>query len=182
MSTATLTQDQRWLLWTVGLGISRALLSDEGLQSYMSSANGYLGTARDGAPEWMDSYETRQGRITSPARGDEARVTVTAKQIRAFRKTIPPALLSELAAIDKAQMDEHWRTEMWCRCHRSTGGDARPHKDFMQRERYHPTDAEEDAHMAIVFELRDREWECLRAILGVGSEPVGQLELFEVAS
>lgn len=37
-------------------------------------------------------------------------------------------------------------------------------------------------HMDIVFSLRDREWDCLAAILGVGVEPVGQLELFEVSA
>lgn len=177
-ASAMLSDDQRWLLWTVGLGISRALLSDEGLDSYMASTNSYYGTARPGAPQWMDSYETRAGRITSPARGDEIRVTVTAKQIRAFRKTIPAELLTELAAIDKAEMDEHWRTELWCRCHFAKGSEVKPHKDFRQREQYHPSDAEDGEHMEIVVGLRRRESDCLKAILAIGQEPVGQLALF----
>lgn len=182
MARQALTDDQRWLLWTVGLNISRALLSDEGLQSYMASLNSFCGTARDGAPEWMDSYETRANRITSPGRGKGARVAVTAAQIRVFRRTIPAELLGELAAIDKAQMDEHWRTELWCRCHLARNGEVRPHQDFLRREQYHPTDAEEEAHMDIVFELQDRERECLRVILDIGVVPVGQLELFSVTS
>ncbi|SLB33393.1 hypothetical protein [Mycobacteroides abscessus] len=119
----TLTEDQRWLLWTVGLNIGRALLSDEGLQSHMSRRGGYLGSPRDGAPEWMNSYETHNNKITSPMSGD-VRVTVTASQIRAFRKTIPADLLSELATIDKAELDEHRRTAMWCRCHWTYDGEA----------------------------------------------------------
>lgn len=174
-----LTEDQRWLLWTVGLNISCALLSDEGLQSHMSRRGGYLGSPCDGAPEWMNSYETHGNKITSPMSGD-ARVTVTASQIRAFRKTIPAELLSELAAIDKAELDEHWRTAMWCRCHWTYDGEARAHTDFMGREHYHPTGDEEQAHMGFVFRLRNREWDCLAAILGVVDEPVGQLELFGV--
>ncbi|OTR12616.1 hypothetical protein B9M83_01140 [Mycobacteroides abscessus] len=176
-----LTEDQRWLLWTVGLNISRALLSEEGLQSHMSRRGGYLGSPRDGAPEWMNSYETHNNRITSPMSGD-VRVTVTASQIRAFRKTIPTELLRELATIDKAELDEHRRTAMWCRCHWTYDGEPRAHTDFMQREYYHPTDDEDKAHMDIVFSLRDREWGCLAAILGVGAEPVGQLELFGVSA
>lgn len=178
MAGATLSNDQRWLLWTVGLGISRALLSDEGLESYMASMNSYYGTARPGAPQWMDSYQTRAGRITSPARGDDIRVTVTAQQIRAFRKTIPAELLTELAAIDKAEIGEHWRTELWCRCHFAQGGEVKPHKDFQQREQYHPSAAEEATHMEIVVGLRRRESDCLKAILEIGQEPVGQLALF----
>ncbi|WP_396932595.1 hypothetical protein [Mycolicibacterium sp.] len=178
MGGTTLSDDQRWLLWTVGLGISRALLSDEGLESYMSSMNSYYGTARPGAPQWMDSYETRAGKITSPARGDEIRVTVTAKQIRGFRKTIRAELLTELAAIDKAETDEHWRTELWCRCHFAKGDEVKPHKDYRQREQYHPSDAEDGEHMEIVVGLRRRERDCLKAILAIGQEPVGQLALF----
>ncbi|WP_237084042.1 YfdQ family protein [Mycobacteroides abscessus] len=127
------------------------------------------------------SYETHGNKITSPMGGD-VRATVTASQIRAFRKTIPAELLSELAAIDKAELDEHWRTAMWCRCHWTYEGEARAHTDFMGREHYHPTEDEDEAHMDIVFSLRDREWDCLAAILGVGVEPVGQLVLFGVGS
>lgn len=176
-----LTEDQRWLLWTVGLNIIRALLSDEGLEHYISRRGGYLGSPRDGAPQWMDSYETYGNKITSPMSG-EARVTVTASQIRAFRKTIPADLLGELAAIGKAELDEQRRTEMWCRCHWTRDGEIRAHMDFMQREYHHPTQDEDRAHMDIVCDLREREWDCLAAILGVDAEPVGQLELFEVGA
>ena len=177
MTGAVLTEDQRWLLWTVGLNISCALLSDDGLQQYMASMNGYWGTPCDGAPEWMDSYETRSNKITSPARGDGVQVVVTDRVIRAFRTTIPTELLAELRSVDKAQRDEHWRTELWCRCHWPRG-EIVAHKDFLSREQYHPTDAEEDAHMDIVHDLMDRERDCLRAILGIGPERLGQLELF----
>lgn len=174
-----LTPDQRWLLWTVGLGISRALLSDEGLQDFSDRRGGYWGSARDGAPKWMDSYDIQGGKVTAPARGDGVRVTVTTAHIRSFRKTIPAALLGELAAIDKAETDERCRTELWCRCHlASPDCDVKPHKDFWRRDCYHPTDAEEGVHMDIVCDLRDREWNCLKAILGIGSELAGQLELF----
>lgn len=71
---------------------------------------------------------------------------------------------------------------MWCRCHWTYDGKPRAHTDFMQREYYHPTDDEDKAHMGIVFSLRDREWDCLAAILDVGAEPVGQLELFGVSA
>ncbi|WP_225503876.1 hypothetical protein [Mycolicibacterium fortuitum] len=84
-----LTQDQRWLLMTVGTGITRALLNDPGLDAFMSSMRGYLGSARDGAPEWLDSFEVRGGKIVAPSRG-ETRVTVTRSQIKAFRATIAP--------------------------------------------------------------------------------------------
>ncbi|SCX34512.1 hypothetical protein [Mycolicibacterium fluoranthenivorans] len=182
MKASTLTDDQRWLLWTVGLNISRALIDDAGLQHFMASMNGYYGTARDGAPEWMSSYQTMSGKITSPARGgDHARVAVTSAHIRAFRKTIPAELLAELAAIDKGQMDEHWRTEMWCWCHRSRG-EVVAHTDFLGREKYHPSDSEDDLHLEIVWDLQDRERDCLRTILGVGAEKLGQLELFEVSA
>lgn len=168
----TLTNDQRWLLRTVGLSISRALLSDAGLEHYMSSMLGHLGSPRDGAPDWMDSFETRAGKITSPSRGGPPRVVVTAAQIRAFRTTIPAELLTELAAIDKAEMAESRRTALWCHC-----PGTKPHKDFLFREQYHPTDDEDQVHLDILWALRDRENDCLDAIL-IG-EPVGQLDLFE---
>lgn len=173
----TLTHDQRWLLRTVGPSISRALISDAGLQHFMSSARGYFGSACEGAPEWMDSYETTKGRIVSPARlGVTPKAVVTAADIRRFRSTIQPALLAELAAIDKAETDEHWRTELWCYCP-GTG----PHKDFLGRDQYHPTTEEHEAHMAATDGLWDREFACLNAILAV-SEPLGQLDLFEVVA
>ncbi|AMQ67012.1 hypothetical protein SEA_BIPPER_77 [Mycobacterium phage Bipper] len=167
-----LTQDQRWLLMTVGTGITRALLNDPGLDAFMSSMRGYLGSARDGAPEWLDSFEVRGGKIVAPSRG-EIRVTVTRSQIKAFRATIAPELLDELNQIESAQMAEHWCTELWCRC--SSG---QPHKDFRGRDAYHCTDDEEAHHMQIVWDLRDREKDCLERIL-VRVEPVGQLGLFD---
>ncbi|WP_225503875.1 hypothetical protein [Mycolicibacterium fortuitum] len=70
-------------------------------------------------------------------------------------------------------MAEHWRTELWCRC--SSG---QPHKDFRGRDAYHCTDDEDAHHMQIVWNLRDREKDCLERIL-VRVEPVGQLGLFD---
>ncbi|WP_234797075.1 hypothetical protein [Mycobacteroides chelonae] len=178
-----LTEDQRWLLRTVGFSLSRALLSDEGLKRLMSSASGYYGTPRDGAPEWMDSYEVHGGRIVSPVHGRDVRVTVTMQQLRAFGRSIPADLFDELAAIDKAETDERQRTELWCRCHFSKGREPEPHQDFLRRDHYHPTDAEDAAHISVVRDLRERERDCLDAILGVSDqEPVGQLELFGVGA
>lgn len=173
-----LTEDQRWLLWTVGLNISRALVSDDGLAHFMGSMIGYYGTALDGVPEWMDSYLTQSGRIISPYRSTLAapKVTVTKADIRRFRKTIPAELLAELKQIDQAQTAEAQRTWLWCRC----GGKL--HQDFMGRDHYHPTDAEDQEHLDIACDLIDRERDCLRRILGIDDEPVGQLELFGVGA
>lgn len=171
-----LTTDQRWLLWAVGLSITRALIDDAGLDHYMASMHGGTRHLDDG-PDWLTSFETRANRIIGgPLLGD-VRVTVTRAEIRRFRATIPADLLAELKAIDKARLDEHWRTELWCHCR-----SREPHQDFLQRDRYHPTDAEDAEHLAIAMDLIDQERECLRRILGVDAEPVGQLELFEVAN
>ncbi len=171
----TLTEDQRWLLRMVGLSLSRALISDSGLDHLMGSMLGHRGSPHEGAPEWMHSFDVQGGRIYSPDLS-APKVVVTAAKIRKFRKTIPAELLDELTSIDKAQMDEHWRTELWCRC-----GSDKPHMDFLRRERYHPSDDEDEAHLEVVWELRNRERGCLHQILGFTTEPVGQLELFEVA-
>lgn len=90
----------------------------------------------------------------------------------------PAELLTELTAIDKAGKEERRRTELGCRCHWTKGGEAQPHNDFLQREQYHPTDTEDNSHMELVVNLRRRERDCLKAILGIGQEPVGQLALF----
>lgn len=171
-----LTTDQRWLLWAVGLSISRALIDDAGLDHYMSSMCGGTRHGDDG-PEWLASFETRAGEITGGPIMGETRVTVTRSDLRRFRATIPAELLAELSGIEKAQLDEHWRTELWCWC-----GNNESHQDFLGRDHYHPTDAETDEHYAIARELIDRERNCLRRILGIGVEPTGQLELFGTAS
>lgn len=179
-TTTPLSEDQRWLLWTVGLTITRPLLSNEGLERFMQSRNGSYGRPREGAPEWLRGHQVRGGAVVSLPESAVG-VKVTAAQIRAFRKTIPTEPLTELATIDSAEMDEHWRTELWCYCHRANG-EVLPHKDFLQRDQYHPTEAEETDHLITVMDLRDRERDCLRTIFGLTPVRFGQLELFEVTS
>lgn len=110
-TTTPLSEDQRWLLWTVGLTITRPLLSNEGLERFMQSRNGSYGRPREGAPEWLRGHQVRGGAVVSLPESAVG-VKVTAAQIRAFRKTIPTEPLTELATIDSAEMDEHWRTEL----------------------------------------------------------------------
>ena len=175
MTVESLTVNQRWLLWGVGLNLTRALISDDGLTHYFSSM---LGGHRhgNGGPEWFTDFATKNGRIVAPGFGDP-RIVVTRAEIKGFRKAVPGELLAELKAIDRAQLDEGRRTAMWCRC-----SSREPHQDFMRRDRYHPTDDEDAEHLAIAVDLIDRERDCLRRILGIDVEPVGQLELFEVAT
>lgn len=181
----TLTSDQRWLLLRMGgWPIVWALADDHGLENLRKQRSGYYGTALEGAPEWMHSYEVQAGKIYSPSHPHTAdpKVTLTVSQIGRFAKALPAALRDELRACGAASIGETMRTSEWCHC---PDAEKCMWRNDWSGPRHHPTDAEDQAHIAEYWRIRDWEDDLLGRALGFAvidePEPIGQLELFEVA-
>ena len=173
----TLTDDQRWLLLTAGPNITDALVSDDGRERLRSAVFGGTGWRVDGAPEWMTSYWCSGGKLTSPDRGGDIRVTVTVAQLARFAADeLPAPILAELRDVLHAKRAESERTRKWCRCAHPEECSRSNEGDPLWGGRYHPTDAEDDEHLAIVHALMDRERAALRAALT--PTPPAQLDLF----
>jgi hypothetical protein len=85
-----LTNDQRWLLYFMGgWQIRDCLIGPAGTDHLMQSTSGACRfTGPEGGPEWMTCWDTRNGKIVSPGRG-ESRVVVTKAQINAYARSRP---------------------------------------------------------------------------------------------
>lgn len=178
----TLTSDQRWLLATMGgWPIVWALCGPDGTQQLMASMWGGCGKRVDGAPEWMTSFETRGGKVFSPAFGDP-RVVVTAAQIDRFAAQLPDEVRAELKACRAAGIEENQRTLRWCHCGREAECLKANEGDRLYGGRHHPTDADDQDHRDRYWRIRDWEDRVLMKALGLMGGPVGQLDLFGAAS
>jgi hypothetical protein len=177
MSFHGLSSDQRWLLRQVGtVHALDALISPEGTKRYMQSCAGGAGmTPPPGAPDWMTSYETRSGKIVSPATYcGEVRVVVTAAQINGFGACLSDDIRAEVEQSRQAQRHEHDRTWHWCRC---PWKDQAPNAHSGPCTRYHPTAAEDDEHFARLHAIHD--WQARLLARALDLDAGQQLALFD---
>lgn len=172
-----LTADQRWLLYFMGgWQIRDCLISPAGTDHLMQSMSGACGhTSPDGGPEWMTGWETRNGNIHSPGRG-EPRVVITKAQINAYARSLTESVRAELVALRADAGAEAARTTGWCRC---PWADTAPNAHSGPCQRHHPTDEEENTHYATLGRIEDALDEALWRALAPQEPPGGQLDLFD---
>ncbi|NTY62624.1 hypothetical protein [Mycolicibacterium sphagni] len=176
MSDHDLTSDQRWLLYFMGGWMIRDCLIDStGTDRLMRSMWG--GCNHDhpqGGPEWMTSFETRNGKVVSPGHG-EVRVVITKAQINAYARSLPTSIRTELSDIRHEAADERKRTYGWCHCpHARTA----PNAHSGPCTRYHPTEDEDTAHYAAMNRLDDIAEDIMRRALRLDEAQAEQLDLF----
>jgi len=182
-----LTLEQRWLLMTMGgWQIVDALIGPGGVNHLMQSQwSGNRFEPIPGAPEWMTSWSTGNGRIVSPwGRDTEPRVTVTAAQINRYARTIPDEVRGQLEAIALQRSQHTWKSYDWCWCGRETECRRANAGDPLYGDRYHPTEREISQHHADARRIRAYEGVYLAKALRLTAadlEPSGQLDLFEAA-
>lgn len=180
-----LTEDQRWLLRMVGgWSMREALISPGGVMRLMQSMQGGSGCRIDGGPEWTSGgFQCGQGKVVSPSFGTPV-VTVTTAQINRFAASLPDAVKSDLIACRDAAQSESRRTWKWCYCNREADCLRANEGDPLYGGRHHPTAAEIAAHYAESRRVNSWLDDVLDRAFGfeqVDAEPVGQLELFDVA-
>jgi hypothetical protein len=172
-----LTNDQRWLLYFMGgWQIRDCLIGPAGTDHLMQSTSGACRfTGPEGGPEWMTGWDTHNGKIVSPGRG-ESRVVVTKAQINAYARSVRESVRAELVALRAEAGVEANRTRGWCHCPWSQ---TAPNAHSGPCQRYHPTDDEDDIHYATVRQIDEALDEALRRALNPNTEPAGQLALFD---
>lgn len=171
-----LTSDQRWLLYFMGGWMIRDCLIDStGTDRLMQSMwGGCNHKPPQGGPEWMTSFETRNGKVVSPGHG-EVRVVITKAQINSYAKTLPTAIRNELIAVRDDAYEENNRTLGWCHCpHAHTA----PNAHSGPCTRYHPTEDEDQDHYAEAERLRSTTKEIMRRALRLDEPEAEQLDLF----
>lgn len=161
--TASLTTDQRWLLFVIGGWTMRdCLISPDGTDYLMQTMSGACGlSGPDGGPEWLTGWNTRSGKITAPPFGD-VRVMVTKAQINSYARALPDCTRDDLIACREADAVEQRRTYEWCHCpwqHQAPNPHSGPCK------RYHPTDDEYDDHLVRVRAIAAWQTQLLRRAL-----------------
>ncbi|MDV7194769.1 DNA methyltransferase [Mycolicibacterium fortuitum] len=170
-----LTEDQARLLWRHAGGwmLAAAVVDpDYGISSLKSRAGGKAWP--DGShPElpYNHTWTTNSG-IIGHASGlkDEPAVSVSFNAIRNWADTVPEPIKTELRLQFQAMADERNRTMNWCRCHFANGGEIKSHKDFMGRDRYHPSAAEDQRHRDIEGGLDARQDEWVLKSLGLADQ------------
>lgn len=184
MHPISLTLEQRQLLGVY----PSALISDTVVdpeRGITNIRNGCCGGTRHGGPEWLERFDTHHGRIEGGQFGEEPSVTVTFTQLRNWARGVPADLRERIRTVREAEQAEAHRVWKWCQCHhgdpeRAAACVKANEGDPLWGGRHHPSDAEYEAHLVIVFDLRDQERELLDEVLGLGDEPVGQMDLFDL--
>jgi hypothetical protein len=175
MATRTLSSDQRHLLRLIDtMSLFDALLSKDGADRLMSRQCGGTGfSAPEGAPLWMTSYDTDHRVLISPApwKGPP-QAKVSAAQIVGFGADLPGPVRDQMHDCLRENRAEMLRVYGWCRCPHA---DRPPNAHTGPCTRYHPTDAEDSTHYAILGAVTHRAQALLADILAVGG---GQLALF----
>lgn len=164
MARPALTEDQRWLLRSIGGWAMRdCLIGSEGVQDLMSRCSSSTGSRIDGGPEWLaNGYTCGRGKIVCPwwttdiGRPPVKSVTITVSQLNRYARNLPQDVTDELREVRRAFNAENIRRD-WCRCGREDECRRRNEGDPLYGARYHPTDEEVDAHYR---ELRRiEEWQ-----------------------
>lgn len=105
MSTATLTEDQRWLLYAGPRNLIPVALIDPdyGISRLREShAGGAWPPGRALIPEWLRSYQVVTGGIEGGELGEPSRVKVTWGQLKQFAQALPVELRAVLMDARKA--------------------------------------------------------------------------------
>jgi hypothetical protein len=177
LSMPDLTTEQRWLLYFMGgWAIRDCLIAPAGtdhLMQTMWSAAGATHPA-DG-PAWMTSWITRNGKITSPWHG-QARVVISKAQINAYARALPTDIRRDLIAVRDQDRAEDAHVYQRCRCPWST---TARNPGTGPCTRYHPSDAEENAHQERRLRVAHRLDDVLRRAMRIGDSTPVQLDLFE---
>lgn len=176
MAAGTLTEDQRWLLRSVGGHEMLGCLADaDGWEHLMQSMYQGSGRCTEGGPEWLrGGFRCRNGRIASPEFGD-AVVTVTKVQLARYVLQLPGGLVDEMRACRAATTANAVLRGRFCHCGSTPCGYA-----YMRDRICPPTEQQETDAGAEYWRVHDWTDELLDRALGfdVATEPVGQLELF----
>lgn len=181
-----LTHEQRHLLAGIGTRplIDAILDFDPGLQRIRNSCAGGHLRRHDGAPEWLTVYDTTsEGYVGQETFGAPARVSVTWTQLKAFAADVPAAIREQMAEVVAESRAEAHRVYKWCHCHhgdleRAAACEKSHEGDPFYGGRRHPSDEEDDEHLALDRALYAREKDLVLQALGLVGEPVGQLDLF----
>lgn len=178
-----LTKEQRQLLdeycyWSI---CDVILDADSAIPAIKARSSG--GTRR-GEPEWLQHYNTTSRGIEGGPWGDTSQVVVTWTQLRNWARSVPAELVERIRAARRAEQAEAQRVYKWCRCHHGDPETARRCEESNKGDptwggRYHPTEEEDEDHLVIYFEQMDAAKELLKEALGLGEDPVGQLDLFD---
>lgn len=179
-----LTEDQRWLLRSVGGWTMRdCMIGPAGVARMMQSLYGSTGHVIEGGPAWLArGFQCRGGKVVSQ---QPPVVTVTDVQINRYAAQLDATLKAELIECQRADRGENARVLKWCHCGREAECLKANQGDPIYGNRYHPTDAEVQAHYEECWRIRDWTDDLLDLALGFAyadAEPIGQLPLFEVAS
>lgn len=173
MARPTLTEDQRWLLRSIGGWTMRdCLIGPEGVQDLMSRCSSSTGSRIDGGPEWLtNGYTCGRGKIVSPwwttdiGRPPAKTVTVTTAQLNRYARNLPQDVTDELREVRRAFNTENIRRD-WCRCGREDECHRRNEGDPIYGGRHHPTDEEVDAHYRELRRIQDWQDRVLDRALG----------------
>lgn len=178
-----LTKQQRELLWAYPAAMITSTIvdPDHGISRIKSGQCG--GMRRD--VEWLEHFETGPTGIQGGTWDEPKRVVVTFSQLKSWARSVPADMREKLRTVQHAQQAEAQRVYKWCHCHHGDAEKAARCEKSNEGDpfwggRYHPTDAEDEGHLVIYFDLIDQEKELLEQVLGLGDEPVGQLDLFEM--
>ena len=142
---------------------------------------GQCGGTRSGT---IQAFNTTSKGLVAGWFGEEPQAVVTFTQLRQWANTVPADLRERIRVVRAAEQAENLRVYKWCHCHhgdpeRAARCEKSNEGDPLWGGRYHPTDEEDKEHLVTVFDLRDQEKELLQEALGLGDEPVGQLDLFD---
>ena len=171
-----LTKEQRQLLSVYPRSmISDTIIDQErGLKNISS---GQCGGSRLDGP--IRHFHTGKGRIEAGSWGEEPSIVVTFAQLKRWAREVPADLRDRIKAVRLAQQKEAARVHKWCHCPNPEQCLKVNEGDLFYGGRHHPTEEEDMEHLEITFDLRDQERDLLDEALGLGDEPVGQLDLFD---
>ncbi|WP_454231366.1 hypothetical protein [Mycolicibacterium fortuitum] len=92
-------------------------------------------------------------------------MTVTTAQLNRYARSLPQEVTDELRAVRRAFNAENIRRD-WCRCGREAECRRRNEGDPIYGGRYHPTDAEVDAHYRELRRIQEWQDRALDRALG----------------
>lgn len=171
-----LTKEQRQLLqvYPAAMIANTVVDPDAGISAIKA---GQCGGTRHGSP--IEAFNTTSKGLVAGWYGEDPIAMVTWTQLKQWARDVPTKLREQIAAVRLAEQAENARSWKWCHCGKEAECHRRNEGDQLYGNRHHPTDEEYEAHLEIVFDLRDQMRALLDEALGLGDEPVGQLDLFE---
>ena len=172
-----LTEDQRHVLASYDQGMLADLIirPEYGMSRIKSAHAG--GSARGNAPEWLRWCSTDSSGIHGGQIGEKL-ISVTFSQLAKWAASIPAEIREKLGANNIQQSAERMRTLDWCYC---PWAEKAPNDHSHPCKRYHPTDVEENKHIARFIELSSYEKVYVGQAIWSGVES-GQLDLFDGVS